>query len=194
MNYAKTALRALLTASVFVMIGCQSNQALVKPCCYLGNLRSVHFTDLQFALADGHTVPFSSLFPGFELSHAAVLRAPPVLENFYIDRVAYVPLARALMSHDGNGDGRLEDPEMTKFYLWESARGLGHDIVEIRAHGVAVRAIQSSVADFGSLLNYLSDNQARFDKNTVALFRLLEAEAIEQRIMDSDAHGGLPSS
>ena len=166
--------------------GCQSNQALVMPCCYAGPVTLARLADLDLVLASGRTLRFGEALPGLTTSHAPVVRSPAILDEFYIARVGSRPLAVALAPHDANRNGRLEEPELTAFYVWEAARGAGHDVVELRSGGSPVGALQTSVADLGSLLAYVSRYRERFAPRTAELFRAVEREAEQQRIESLD--------
>ena len=166
---------------VILLGGCQAgNQALVKPCCYSGDVALVRISELDLILRDGQILAFAKAFPGFRPSSGAFALRLPFDKPISIQRIDYAPLLNVLPQYDLNGDLRLDDPELTVFYVKEAARGFGHDVVDVVADGRVV-AVQTSAADIGGLVGYVSSNRSHLDPDTWLMFTVLGFESDVQR-------------
>jgi hypothetical protein len=112
--------------------GCASTTVARTPCCYEGAVTLATLDALYLLDADGSRHRAAELLPGLGPHLGLAAPALPFREAD-IGRIPYGRLRVVLAEYDANGNGAMEEPELTVLYLSEAARGLGHSV-----EGVAV--------------------------------------------------------
>lgn len=117
----------LLAALSLLLSACATMDEPRRPCCYTGEVKLAHVRDVYLSLDNGQRLPFNGAFPGFEARTGLIGESFPFIEAD-IARVTYQSLLPVLPQYDANGDGRIQEPELTVLYLREAALGLGHKV------------------------------------------------------------------
>ncbi len=161
----------IYSALLLLITACTGSTALVRPCCYQGEVVLSHLKDIEFSMEGGGTNTFREVFRDFQLDDSELLGILPFEEAAFSD-VIYETADRILRAYDANEDGHIEEPELTVLYLIEIARGLG-----FKVEGMArpqSRAITTSPAEVSGLLNFISHNKAGLNATARQLFQELE--------------------
>ncbi len=174
----------LYAALLLLLAACTANTALVRPCCYQGEVVLSHLENIEFSMEGGGTRDFREIFRGFQSDDRNVLKVLPFEEAAFSD-VIYDTADRIMRAYDANEDGRIEEPELTVLFLVEIARGLGFRVVEIARP--RARALTTSPAEISGLLNFISRNQARMNATARQLFQ--ELEWVGQDVRESEGGG-----
>ncbi len=168
-NRVRAALVALLSLTISA---CASTTEPQPPCCYKGELTLGHVNQVYFSLENGNRLEFNSAFPGYAPQNGFFTRAFPFIEAD-IALVTYQSLLPILPQYDANGDGRIQEPELTVLYLREAAIGLGHRVNHV---GVNPRtdALILPKTESGGLVRYVDQNLSRMTPAAKKVFRDLE--------------------
>lgn len=176
-----------LPLSALLLAGCAGSMEPVAPCCYSGDYSMSRLADVRLALAGGRTVAFGEQFPDYApypglLAPLLPFREAPVTE-------ADDPrTAETLRRHDANGDGIIEEPELSRLMVHEAATGLGHQVDHLQA-SPRVQALVLSAADTGGLMRWLKRRLPGMTADAQALFRDLERIGQDLRLRGSEGEG-----
>ncbi len=169
-----------LLAFAVMLAACTPKGAAFFQCCYQGDSVEMRLSDLQVRLEDGRTLSFEELFPDFESSRSFFTLTYPVFK-LDIARVVYPHLSLKFMDYDANGNGFIEEPELTVLYIEEAARGLGQPIARLGAEG-SPRAIFAPAGDIDGLIRLVNRRRAEMDPDARKTFDELDLLRIDFRI------------
>jgi len=152
--------------------GCVSPDALRRPCCYEGDLTLARLQQVRFVMQDGSELPFDQVYKGFQFQERDV-STPLPFRRINISGLVFDLLPVVFPLYDANGNGFIEEPELTVLYLREGALGMGfkvsHLVVDTR-----VRALQTSPGDVGGLVRTIDENRPGMSKQARSLFREID--------------------
>lgn len=165
-NHVRAALAALFSLA---LSACAATTAPQPPCCYKGEVTLGHVDDVYLSLENGQRMSARQAFPGYEPQRGFITRSFPFLEA-RIARVTYASLLPVLPQYDANGDGRIQEPELTVLYLREAAIGLGHEVNHV---GINPRtdALILPKSESGGLVLYVERNRSRMTPAAQTVFR-----------------------
>lgn len=173
-------LRMLPAGLVLLLSACASTTDLVPHCCYPGEAALARLENVQLVMDDGSVATVAETLPGFAPS-TGLFTKPFDFRRLDIARVTYASLQPVLPLYDANGDGRLDEPEITVMYLREAARGLGHEVDHLTVDGERADAITVARADVGGLMSYIERNLDAMPPEAQAIFRDLELVGLDIR-------------
>ena len=177
------------TGALFLILlsSCASTTEPVPPCCYTGDVALAHVRDVQLALSDGNKVGFTQAFPGYEAQSGVFTTAFP-FNKVEIAQVTYGALRPVLPQYDANGNGRLEQPELTVLYIREAALGLGLGVDYVAANE-RVDALVLSAGESGGLVRYVDGNLERMTPAARDIFKKLKMVGLDIRSKGSENDG-----
>ena len=177
--------RSLLAALVsLVLTACASVYEPRPPCCYTGDYKLAHASDVYLALEDGQRLGFHQAFPGYAPETGLFQTAFPFLE-LEIARVTYAALLPVLPQYDANGDGRIQEPELTVLYIREAALGLGHNVAHVGTNP-RTDALVLPGSESGGLVRYVKSRLAQMTPEARAVFRDLVMVGQDLRLEGSE--------
>lgn len=153
--------------------------AMLK-CCYRGDAVELRLADIQLKLEDGRESSFEEVFSGFESSTSFFTLTYPVFK-LDIARVVYPHLAVKFTDYDANGNGVIEEPELTVLYIEEAARGLGQPIARLGGER-RVRAIFASAGDIDGLIRLVNRRRSDMVPDARKTFDEIDLLRIDFRI------------
>lgn len=156
---------------LIALSACASTTEPIPPCCYTGNVELAHVRDVQLALSNGERIQFSQAFPGYEPQSGMFTTAFP-FNKVTIARVTYGALLPVLPQYDANGNGHLEEPELTILYIREAALGLGLNVDHMSV-GDRVDALVLPAGEAGGLVRYVNGNVDRMTPSAQSIFQKL---------------------
>lgn len=168
-NQVRSALAALVALTISA---CAVTTEPQPPCCYRGDLALAHVDEVYFSLENGNRLDFRQAFPGYEAQSGFFTTAFPFQEAD-IALVTYQSLLPVLAQYDANGDGRLQEPEITVLYLREAAVGLGHRVNHVGTNA-RTDALVLPKSESGGLVRYVGQNRSRMTPAAQKVFRDLE--------------------
>ena len=180
MNWRKPVTVVALLAWALLLGTWSPQSAAILQCCYHGDSVEMRLTDLQVRLEDGQTVSFQELFPDFESSTSFFTLTYPVFK-LDIARVVYAHLSLKFIDYDANGNGAIEEPELTVLYIEEAARGLGQPIAQLGAEGTP-RAIFAPAGDIDGLIRLVNRRRSEMDPDARKTFDEIDLLRIDFRI------------
>lgn len=176
---------AAATLTALLTIGCAAPNALVRPCCYEGELTLAHLDEVRFVMNDGSRLPFDKVFPGFEPQEQEITTPFP-FRKVNISGLVYDVLSVVFPEYDANKNGFIEEPELTVLYLREGALGMGFKVSHLEVKERVV-ALQTSDAEAGGLVGYVQANQGDMKKDARALFGEIDYLAAQIRRRGQEA-------
>jgi hypothetical protein len=168
----------LLLAATLILSACAGSNALIKNCCYDGEVALVHINRVQFVAPDGTVSAFDDIYPGYKPQDSFATKSFPIRKVQYA-LVTYDALVVIFPLYDANKNGYLEEPETTVLYLREGALGMGHKVDHLAVDGKRVNAITTSRADVGGLMLYLDARENSLTPEVQAEFRDLERVGLD---------------
>lgn len=148
---------------------CASSTEPQPPCCYKGEVTLAHVDDVYLSLENGNRLDFDQAFPGYEAQGGFVMRSFPFLEA-RIALITYASLLPVLAQYDANGDGRIQEPELTVLYLREAAIGFGHRVNHVGTNP-RTDALILPKSESGGLVRYVEKNRSRMTPAAQKIFR-----------------------
>ncbi|MDH3411781.1 MAG: hypothetical protein OEM98_04760 [Gammaproteobacteria bacterium] len=182
---ARAGIGALLLLSVSA---CASTSEPVPPCCYKGDFELAHVRDVQLALSDGKKIEFSQAFPGYK-SQTGLFTTGFPFNKVEIAQVTYTPLQPVLPQYDANGNGRLEEPELTILYIREAALGLGLNDNHVEVDNRRTGALVLPADEIGGLVRYVNGNVSRMTPSAQDIFQKLDWLGRDLRTKGSENDG-----
>jgi len=173
-------MRVVLIGLALLLSACASTTDLVRYCCYPGEAVLTRMENVQFVMADGSEASLAETLPGFA-PKTGLFTKPFDFRQLDIARVTYASLRPVLPLYDANGDGRLDEPEITVMYLREAAIGLGHEVDHLAVDGEKADAVTVARADVGGLMSYIDANMDAMSEEARAIFRDLELVGLDIR-------------
>ena len=178
------------TRSILAVIGslvltaCAGAYEPTPHCCYTGDYKLAHVSDIYLVLENGQRMDFAQVFPDYAPEKGLFQSAFPFIEA-EISRVTYAALLPVLPQYDANGDGRIQEPELTVLYIREAALGLGHNVSHV---GTNPRTDALVLSDYeaGGLVRYVNTHLAKMTPESQAVFRELIMVGQDLRLEGSE--------
>jgi hypothetical protein len=184
----RSGIRAGFGALLLISLSsCASTMEPIEPCCYKGEFELAHVRDLNLALSDGDMVSFSQAFPGYQPQSGIFTTAFP-FNKVAISQVTYGALRPVLPQYDSNGNGHLQEPELTVLYIREAALGLGMNVDHV-ATVKRADALVLSAGETGGLVRYVNDNLHRMTPEAQRIFKELKMVGLDLRNKGSENNG-----
>lgn len=178
---------AIAVALSLLVSACASTSEPQPPCCYVGEVRLGHVQDVYLALDDGSRLAFTEAFPGYSAQSGFFNTAFP-FNRVDISRITYAALLPVLPQYDANGDGRLEQPELTVLYIREAALGLGHDVRYVGTNE-RVDALVLPTGEIGGLVKYVNSRLEQMTPSARNVFQKLKLVGRDLRRKGSENDG-----
>lgn len=175
-------LLAVLTS--LVLTACAGVYEPRQPCCYTGDYQLARVSDVYLALENGQRLAFHQAFPGYAPETGLFQTAFPFLE-LEISRVTYAALLPVLPQYDANGDGRIQEPELTVLYIREAALGLGHNVAHVGTNPRTDALVLPS-SESGGLVRYVKSRLPQMTPESRAVFRELVMAGQDLRLKGSE--------
>lgn len=166
---------------------CAATTEPQPPCCYLGDVSLGHVHDLYLGLDDGRRLAFSEAFPGYSARTGFFTTSFP-FRRVDIAQITYAALLPVLPQYDANGDGRLEEPELTVLYIREAALGVGHDVRHVGMND-RVDALVLPAGEVGGLVRYVNTHLDQMTPAAQNIFQKLKLVGRDQRRQGSENDG-----
>lgn len=177
--------RSLLAAlTSLVLTACAGVYEPRQPCCYTGDYQLARVSNVYLALENGQRLAFHQAFPGYAPETGLFQTAFPFLE-LEISRVTYAALLPVLPQYDANGDGRIQEPELTVLYIREAALGLGHNVAHVGTNPRTDALVLPS-SESGGLVRYVKSRLPQMTPESRAVFRELVMAGQDLRLKGSE--------
>lgn len=167
-----------------ILTACAAGYEPTPPCCYTGDYKLAHVSDLYLALENGQRLDFAQAFPGYAPEDGLIQSSFPFIE-VEISRVTYAALLPVLPQYDANGDGLIQEPELTVLYIREAALGLGHNVSHIGTNP-RTDALVLSDHEAGGLVRYVKSHLSSMTPESQAVFRELVMVGQDLRLEGSE--------
>ena len=153
---------------------------------YVGPAVRGSFEALDLVMEDGRRMPFNEVFRGYQPARGLFMRRLP-LDKLDMRSVHEPELESLLLHYDANQNGWLEEPELTVFYIQETAKGFGYPV----SHLVLAKRVEAMVApapDIAGLLGHIRRHTARLAPVTQRHFSELERIGRDEAL-EADGNG-----
>ena len=166
----RTRLKPAVLAAALLLAGCAGTGEPATPCCYQGELTRARAVDVYLALAGGGKLSLAEALPGIGAGDVGPLGPQLPFSSAEIALVTLGSLKPVLPRYDANGDGFIQEPELTVMYIREAAIGLGHEVDHV---GVNPRAdaIVLPESETRGLARFVDRNLFRMTRGAQAIFR-----------------------
>ncbi len=154
------------------------------PCCYSGDYTLARASDVYLALDNGQRLSFPQAFSGYAPETGFFQSAFPFIETD-IALVTYASLQPVLPQYDANGDGRIQEPELTVLYIREAALGLGHNVNHVGTNP-RTDALVLSANEAAGLVRFVKSRLSQMTPEAQAIFRELVMVGQDQRLKGSE--------
>ncbi|MDX1512431.1 MAG: hypothetical protein R3174_01695 [Gammaproteobacteria bacterium] len=180
---ARIPLIGLLTLVLSACAGTGTGEP-APPCCYSGAYQLARVGDVYLALENGQRLAFDQAFPGYAPETGPFQTAFPFIEAD-ISLVTYAALRPVLPQYDANGDGRIQQPELTVLYIREAALGLGHSVAHVGTNPRTDALVLPS-AEASGLVRYVKSRMAQMTPEAQKVFRELVMVGQDLRLKGSE--------
>ena len=151
-----------------ILSACVSTTVPVPPCCYEGEVALNRLAQLTIKTNSGKTLSIEQALPGFKPQAGFITSTLPFRE-VYSEDIIYASLEPLLPLYDANGNGLLEQPEVTLLYLREAIRGLGIEVQQL-GNPAPIRALVIPATDVGGLVVYVEAHRGQMDPKAQLIF------------------------
>lgn len=181
-SFPRLAVTVLLSLALSACAGASYEPR--PPCCYSGDYTLARSSDVYLALDNGQRLSFPQAFPGYTPETGFFQSAFPFIETD-IALVTYASLQPVLPQYDANGDGRIQEPELTVLYIREAALGLGHNVNHVGTNPRTDALVLPSNEASG-LVRYVKSRLSQMTPESQAVFRELVMVGQDQRLKGSE--------